>query len=47
MTDEQRNGAKDFIPLLVSALAAVAMAAVVVATLFMSSGSQASERTAA
>jgi hypothetical protein len=46
---DERDGAKDFIPFLISGAAALAMSAIVVATLFIGTGVgvQGNERTAA
>jgi hypothetical protein len=40
VSDEQREATKDFIPFLVSGIASVVMGAVIVATLFMGTGTQ-------
>ena len=44
---EEREDAKDFIPLIYSFVAAIMISAIVTATLFMGAGTQAPERTAA
>jgi outer membrane lipoprotein-sorting protein len=47
VTDEQRDSVQDMIPFFISGAAAAVMAAVIVLSLFMSPGTQGSERASA